>query len=999
MRRKFVVAASTLWLLLSALHAQVPQMINYQGRVIVGSANFNGTGQFKFALVNGGTNTSVQATATATVTSGFLTSIAVTNAGAGYTSAPAVTITDTTGSGASATANVSGGSVTSITVNSAGSGYSATPTVSIASPPANLVYVTYWSNDGTSSGGNQPTNAISINVSGGLYSVLLGDTSLTNMTAIPNGVFDNPDVRLRVWFNDGSHGSQQLTPDQRVAAVGYAAIAANVPNGAITSAKIANGAVGGSQIANGAVGANQLAPGAGLTNLNSSGEAGIPSGGTILSSSYNDTNLLGAGYVKVGKVQLDDTWELRAGGAAPIGRFEHTAVWTGSEMIIWGGYNAGVQYNGARYNPASNSWSAVTSTGAPVGRYVHTAVWTGTEMIVWGGYGIANPLNDGGRYNPASDTWILLPTSGAPAARYNQTAVWTGTEMIIWGGSSTGVNGTPKFGDGGRFNPTTNAWTAIPNSLANTPSARAGHTAVWSGSEMIIWGGDDGFNFSVGGGRYNPAANTWVATQTTGAPTARSLHAAVWTGTEMIVWSGYGAGNDGGRYNPAANSWTATSITGAPSTRFWHTAVWTGTEMIVWGGENNLGAQYFNNGGRYNPATDAWVPVTTSGAPPARYLHTAVWTGHEMIIWGGGVPGVPFGDGSRYTPGLDSWVAITNAPAPRFYQQAVWTGSEMIAWGGFGGSNDGGRYNPANNSWTPTNTTGAPSTRFNHSSVWTGTEMIVWGGTDNTNYFNDGGRYNPVTDSWTLTQTSGAPFQRRYHTAVWSGSEMIVWGGSYFDGTNTNYLNNGSRYNPSSNTWAGLPAGAPSARANHTAVWTGTEMIVWGGWNGTTFFNDGGRYNVGANTWSATPAVTLSGRNNHTVVWTGTEMIVWGGQGSVGPFGDGARFNPAANSWATVTTTNAPAAREFHTAVWTGTEMIIWGGAYFIYFNDGGRYNPSTDNWTPTQTAGAPPPRYEHVAVWTGVDMIIFGGSSPPTVVNETYRYVPGRMLYLYAKP
>jgi hypothetical protein len=32
--------------------AQVPQVINYQGRVIVGSTNFNGTGQFKFALTN-----------------------------------------------------------------------------------------------------------------------------------------------------------------------------------------------------------------------------------------------------------------------------------------------------------------------------------------------------------------------------------------------------------------------------------------------------------------------------------------------------------------------------------------------------------------------------------------------------------------------------------------------------------------------------------------------------------------------------------------------------------------------------------------------------------------------------------------------------------------------------------------------------------------------------------------------------------------------------------
>jgi hypothetical protein len=63
------------------------------------------------------------------------------------------------------------------------------------------------------------------------------------------------------------------------------------------------------------------------------------------------------------------------------------------------------------------------------------------------------------------------------------------------------------------------------------------------------------------GGRYNPSTNTWTATTTTGAPTARTGHTAVWTGTEMIVWggttsSGYG-NNAGGRYNPATNTWTA----------------------------------------------------------------------------------------------------------------------------------------------------------------------------------------------------------------------------------------------------------------------------------------------------------------------------------------------------------------------------------------------------------------------------------------------------------
>src|SRR2546423_2234597 len=110
--------------------AQVPAVVSYQGRVQVGANNFSGNGQFKFAIVSPGTNVSRGATATATVTSGFITSATVTDGGAAYTSPPAVTVTDSTGSGAVLTANVSGGAVTSITVNNPGTGYSASPIVS-----------------------------------------------------------------------------------------------------------------------------------------------------------------------------------------------------------------------------------------------------------------------------------------------------------------------------------------------------------------------------------------------------------------------------------------------------------------------------------------------------------------------------------------------------------------------------------------------------------------------------------------------------------------------------------------------------------------------------------------------------------------------------------------------------------------------------------------------------------------------------------------------------
>lgn len=148
-----------LLLLLAAplLRGQVPQLLHYQGRVQVGTNDFHGTGQFKFALVNADGTT------------------------------------------------------------------------------------TYWSNDGTAAG--EPPAAVTLPVTRGLYSVLLGNVLVPNMALLPATVFTNAEVHLRVWFHDGVNGFQQFTPDQRIAAVGYAMMAASVPDGSITAAKIAPGAV------------------------------------------------------------------------------------------------------------------------------------------------------------------------------------------------------------------------------------------------------------------------------------------------------------------------------------------------------------------------------------------------------------------------------------------------------------------------------------------------------------------------------------------------------------------------------------------------------------------------------------------------------------------------------------------------------------------------------------------------------------------------------------
>ncbi|MGI8604581.1 MAG: hypothetical protein ACR2OZ_16540 [Verrucomicrobiales bacterium] len=252
------VIVPTLVLLLlatGAVQAQVPQLINYQGRVAVGGVNFDGSGQFKFALVDDEGTT------------------------------------------------------------------------------------THWSNDDTSTSGREPSATVTLAVTEGLYSALLGNVTLPNMTIVPAAVFSNADVRLRVWFNDGTNGSQLLTPDQRIATVGYAMMPGNMLGGAITGAKIAASCVGGTQI-NGAVGNAQVATnGPPVTSANAASES-ENSGNETVSSAAEDAAPFNADSVRIATTTTVDAWQERFNGTPPTGSFNHTAVWTGSEMIVWGGGGA-----------------------------------------------------------------------------------------------------------------------------------------------------------------------------------------------------------------------------------------------------------------------------------------------------------------------------------------------------------------------------------------------------------------------------------------------------------------------------------------------------------------------------------------------------------------------------------------------------------------------------------------------------------------------------------
>ncbi len=77
----------------------------------------------------------------------------------------------------------------------------------------------------------------------------------------------------------------------------------------------------------------------------------------------------------------------------------------------------------------TNLWTTGSLAGAPAIRNYHSAVWTESEMIVWGGCNGTQALRDGAIYNPGTNTWRATNNTNAPSARYREPGC--GDKMIF----------------------------------------------------------------------------------------------------------------------------------------------------------------------------------------------------------------------------------------------------------------------------------------------------------------------------------------------------------------------------------------------------------------------------------------------------------------------------------------------------------------------------------------------------------------------------------------
>ena len=446
--KKFLLTLGLLAALTAS--AQVPQIINYQGRITVGGTNYDATGLFKFALVN-----------------------------------------------------------TAGTVN-------------------------YWANDGTASG--QPATGVSLAVSKGLYAVLLGDTTVSGMTTtIGSTAFNNSDVRLRVWFSDGS-GYQQLTPDQRIAAVGYALVSGTVSDGAITSAKLASGAVTSTALAAGSVSATQLATGAvtsaklgasavgssaldltGLTTIlwKAGGNSGTTAGTHFLGTSDNIALELKANSVRALRIEPNIS-------SAPnlIGGAAQNSVAAGIVGAVISGGGAGSYSGSAVTNLVQSDFGSIGgggangiktgSLGAHIGGGYLNLVTNGTYATIGGGYANAASTNSatvgGGFYNVASGFESTVGGGQANIASGSVsfvgggvTNIASGFESAVVGGELNDATGAVSFVGGGYFNAASFYGATVGGGYAN---GAAGTNAVVAGGESNLASNSVS---TVSGGYFNGA--------------------------------------------------------------------------------------------------------------------------------------------------------------------------------------------------------------------------------------------------------------------------------------------------------------------------------------------------------------------------------------------------------------------------------------------------------------------------------------------------------------
>lgn len=243
-------------------------------------------------------------------------------------------------------------------------------------------------------------------------------------------------------------------------------------------------------------------------------------------------------------------------------------------------------------------------------------------------------------------------------------------------------------------------WSVLPA----PPEQLSGDTWIWTGSEVLVAGGcdadvEDECRETRRAFAFDPVTRSWHRVRSALEPLAGAV--ALWTGEEAIFLETYGGEPGpivGQAYDPVANEWRR--IARAPLSRgYGGVRVWTGEELLVWGG-GDRGDNRSLLGATYDPAADSWSPIAE--APIGLNLASGVWTGSEVLVFGSLLSGAnraptPTSVGAAYDPAADAWRELPPSALSPQATSAVWLDGRLVAWDYEVHSQE---YDPAENRWS-----------------------------------------------------------------------------------------------------------------------------------------------------------------------------------------------------------------------------------------------------------------------------------------------------------
>jgi hypothetical protein len=352
-------------------------------------------------------------------------------------------------------------------------------------------------------------------------------------------------------------------------------------------------------------------------------------------------------------------------------------------------------------------WSVLPT--APIQpREMASVVWTGREVLVWGGRTSSGDTTfaDGAAYDPVARRWRKLHDSPL-SPRWGQATVWTGSEMIVWGGMDLSQLLAHSIGmaDGAAYNPTSNSWQKLPRGPL---SGRGSPLSVWTGSEVVVLGGRSGDEDYTDAAAFDPRAWRWRSFSVPQPPSGHSLtwRAAVFADDQLLAWSEWAtsrqigpdaysgmAGADLFSYSLDERTWRLIPPSRAALPDVEEVLV-ANAQVIVRGTLLNCWCPYHPPvavaSAMYNPVTMAWFRLPPD--PLGLDNTDSVWTGAALFSFnpmamrgitgpsGKEVVTLPPGAASAYDAGTNQWVGLPTAPVgcggPS--EPSLWTGLGVV---------------------------------------------------------------------------------------------------------------------------------------------------------------------------------------------------------------------------------------------------------------------------------------------------------------------------------